>query len=117
MTFNKVVLVAGSWQYDCGEFAKQMGTQDVDIQHLPSGKPVKPLKECAEHIKSVGPTVVVWFRSIGYSTCDPAQPEKDFMKGLQQCPSVTHVIIVAYDDEKRTTSPQDSEDYEGRWVN
>merc|ERR1712032_1032302 len=98
--------------------AQVLRTDEVVFHYLEplAGGQARPLKECGKDIQTVTPSIVVWLRGASYATADPADAEKQFMKSLVQCQSVTHVVIVAHSSQK-AKSPQDSEDYEGRWVN
>jgi len=118
MTYNKVSLVSGSFHWNCRDLAQALHTDGIDfhfLEPLSTGQ-ARPLKECAKDIQTFSPSIVVWLRGASYATADPADPEKQLMKSLVHCQSVTHVIIVGHKSAK-SKSPQDSEDYEGRWVN
>jgi len=117
-TYNKVALVSGSFHWSCRDLAQVLRTDEVAFHYLEplAGGQARPLKDCGKDIQTVSPSIVVWLRGASYATADPADAEKQFMKSLVQCQSVTHVVIVAHSSQK-AKSPQDSEDYEGRWVN
>jgi len=119
MTFDKVELVAGSWHYNCEDLADRLRLDGVRFDYIrpPGQKPAKTLKECAERIQRVSPSVVVWFRTAAVPTLDPTDAEKRFMASLLHCATVTHVIIVVPEDKLKPTSPEETEEYQTNWVN
>jgi len=98
MDFNKVVLVAGSWHYDCSQIASAMQTVEANFEYKEPasvGKSRFPtLQQSTDHIQTVGPSIVVYFRTEVATTTDPTASEIEFMRGLVQCPTMTDVIIV-----------------------